>query len=193
MRKETTLGSLLLAVIYLAFISLGLPDSLLGAGWPAMQSSLNVPSSYAGYISMTISLMTVISSLFSPHLIKKCRQVDCHYFNRFNCMWSIRFFSVNQYWQLLVLAIPYGLGAGSIDAALNYYVASNYSPRVMNFLHCFYGVGAVISPNIMAFALLKANWHAGYLWTAIFQGFILFVCIIWFFDFWWFDVRTTNC
>jgi fucose permease len=68
--------------------------------------------------------------------------------------------------------MPYGLGAGSIDAALNYYVASNYSPRVMNFLHCFYGVGAVISPNIMAFALLKANWHAGYLWTAILQGFI---------------------
>ncbi len=65
------MGSLLLAVIYLAFISLGLPDSLLGSGWPAMQSSLNVPSSYAGYISMTISLMTVISSLFSPHLIKK--------------------------------------------------------------------------------------------------------------------------
>lgn len=74
--------------------------------------------------------------------------------------------------------MPYGLGAESIDAALNYYVASNYSPRVMNFLHCFYGVGAIISPNIMAFALLKANWHAGYLWTAILQGFILFVCII---------------
>lgn len=93
LRKKTTLGSLLLAVIYLAFISLGLPDSLLGSGWPAMQSSLNVPSSYAGYISMTISLMTAISSLFSPHLIKKNgRQVDCHYFNRFNCMWSIRVF-----------------------------------------------------------------------------------------------------
>ena len=74
--------------------------------------------------------------------------------------------------------MPYGLGAESIDAALNYYVASNYSPRVMNFLHCFYDVGAIISPNIMAFALLKANWHAGYLWTAILQGFILFVCII---------------
>ena len=74
--------------------------------------------------------------------------------------------------------MPYGLGAESIDAALNYYVASNYSPRVMNFLHCFYGVGAIISPNIMAFALLKANWHADYLWTAILQGFILFVYII---------------
>lgn len=74
--------------------------------------------------------------------------------------------------------MPYGLGAESIDAALNYYVASNYSPRVMNFLHCFYGVGTIISPNIMAFALLKANWHAGYLWTAILQGFFLFVCII---------------
>lgn len=71
--------------------------------------------------------------------------------------------------------MPYGLGAESIDAALNYYVASNYSPRVMNF---FYDVGAIISPNIMAFALLKANWHADYLWTAILQGFILFVCII---------------
>lgn len=79
---------------------------------------------------------------------------------------------------MLVWAIPYGLGAGSIDAALNFYVAGHYSLRVMNFLHCFYGLGAVISPNIMAFALLKANWHAGYLWTAMLQSFILFICTI---------------
>lgn len=179
LRKKTTLGSLLLAVIYLAFISLGLPDSLLGSGWPAMQSSLNVPSSYAGYISMTISLMTVVSSLFSPHLIKKMAVKWIVIISiALTVCGLLGFSSVNQYWQLLVWAMPYGLGAESIDAALNYYVASNYSPRVMNFLHCFYGVGAIISPNIMAFALLKANWHAGYLWTAILQGFILFVCII---------------
>lgn len=85
------MGSLLLAVIYLAFISLGLPDSLLGSGWPAMQARLNVPSSFAGYISMAISLMTVISSLCSPHLIKKISsQMDCHYFYCSDSMWSIR-------------------------------------------------------------------------------------------------------
>lgn len=173
------MGSLLLAVIYLAFISLGLPDSLLGSGWPAMQASLNVPSSYAGYISMAISLMTVISSLCSPHLIKKLAVKWIVIISiALTVCGLLGFSSVNQYWQLLVWAIPYGLGAGSIDAALNYYVASHYSSRVMNFLHCFYGLGAVISPNIMAFALLKANWHTGYLWTAMLQSFILFVCII---------------
>ncbi|MDA6088441.1 hypothetical protein ODV19_00085 [Lactobacillus amylovorus] len=110
------MGSLLLAVIYLAFISLGLPDSLLGSGWPAMQSSLNVPSSYAGYISMTISLMTVISSLFSPHLIKKMAVKWIVIISiTLTVCGLLGFSSVNQYWQLLVWAIPYGLGAGSIE------------------------------------------------------------------------------
>ena len=173
------MSSLLLAVIYLIFISLGLPDSLLGSGWPKMQAVFSVPSSYAGYVSMTISFMTIISALLSPRMIKN-----------FHTKWItivsigltiaglLGFSMCSRYWMLFIFAIPYGLGAGAIDASVNHYVANNYSGSVMNFLHCFYGVGAVISPYIMALALKYARWNEGYSWTSYIQVFILFVCII---------------
>ncbi len=173
------MGSLLLAVIYLAFVSLGLPDSLLGSAWPVMQTAMGVPSSYAGYVSMAIAFMTIVSSLMSPKLIQ-----------RFATKWIvvvsialtvlglIGFSCSSQYWMLFLFALPYGLGAGSVDAALNHYVANHYSARVMNFLHCFYGFGAVISPNIMALALKYAHWNEGYRWTAFVQMGILAVCIL---------------
>ena len=173
------MSSLLLAVIYLIFISLGLPDSLLGSGWPKMQAVFSVPSSYAGYVSMTISFMTIISALLSPRMIKN-----------FHTKWItivsigltiaglLGFSMCSRYWMLFIFAIPYGLGAGAIDASVNHYVANNYSGSVMNFLHCFYGVGAVISPYIMALALKYARWNEGYSWTSYIQMFILFVCII---------------
>lgn len=173
------MGSLLLAVIYLAFVSLGLPDSLLGSAWPTMQAEMGVPSSYAGYVSMTIAFMTIISSLVSNWLIR-----------RFETKWIVNvsialtaiglvgFSYSDQYWMLFLFALPYGLGAGSIDSALNHYVANYYSSRVMNFLHCFYGLGAVISPNIMALALKYAHWNEGYRWTAFIQIGILVVCIL---------------
>ena len=157
------MGSLLLGVIYLIFISLGLPDSLLGSGWPTMQVDFGVPSSYAGYISMTISCMTVISALLSPQMIRK-----------FHTKWIviasigltvlglIGFSVASRYWMLLMIAVPYGLGAGAIDASVNHYVANHYRSSVMNFLHCFYGVGAVISPYIMSQALKFARWNEGY-------------------------------
>jgi len=171
--------SLLLAVIYLVFISLGLPDSLLGSGWPKMQVVFGVPSSYAGYISMTICFMTIISALLSPGMI-----------NRFHTKWivissivltilGLAGFSIShRYEMLFIFAIPYGLGAGAIDASVNHYVASNYSGSVMNFLHCFYGVGAMISPYIMSLALKYAKWNEGYLWTAFVQTAILAIVII---------------
>lgn len=171
--------SLLLAVIYLVFISLGLPDSLLGSGWPKMQVVFGVPSSYAGYISMTICFMTIISALLSPRMIK-----------RFHTKWIvissivltilglIGFSISHRYEMLFIFAIPYGLGAGAIDASVNHYVASNYSGSVMNFLHCFYGVGAMISPYIMSLALKYAKWNEGYLWTAFVQTAILAIVII---------------
>ncbi|WP_455035541.1 MFS transporter [Lachnoanaerobaculum gingivalis] len=171
--------SLLLAVIYLVFISLGLPDSLLGSGWPKMQVVFGVPSSYAGYISMTICFMTIISALLSPGMI-----------NRFHTKWivissivltilGLAGFSIShRYEMLFIFAIPYGLGAGAIDASVNHYVASNYSGSVMNFLHCFYGVGAMISPYIMSLALKYAKWNEGYLWTAFVQTGILAIVII---------------
>ena len=173
------MGSLLLAVIYLAFVSLRLPDSLLGSAWPVMQTAMGVPSSYAGYVSMTIAFMTILSSLISPKLIQ-----------RFETKWIVAasialtvvgllgFSYSGQYWMLFLFALPYGLGAGSVDAALNHYVANHYSSRVMNFLHCFYGFGAVISPNIMALALKYAHWNDGYRWTAFVQMGILAVCIL---------------
>jgi len=173
------MGSLLLAVIYLIFISLGLPDSLLGSGWPKMQVVFGVPSSYAGYVSMTISFMTIISALLSPRMIR-----------RFHTKWIVivsigltilgllGFSFCGQYWMLFLFAVPYGLGAGSIDAAVNHYVANHYKSSVMNFLHCFYGVGAVISPWIMSLALKLARWNEGYRWTSYIQLGILLVCVL---------------
>ncbi len=173
------MGSLLLAVIYLIFISLGLPDSLLGSGWPTMQTAFGVPSSYAGYVSMAISFMTIISALLSPRMIR-----------RFHTKWIVitsilltilgllGFSFSTSYGMLFLFVIPYGLGAGAIDASVNHYVANHYSGSVMNFLHCFYGVGAVISPNIMALALSKARWNEGYRWTAYIQMGILLICIL---------------
>ena len=173
------MGSLLLAVIYLIFISLGLPDSLLGSGWPKMQMAFNVPSSYAGYVSMSISFMTIISALLSPRLIKKFHTKWIVIVSIFMTILGLLGFSVSkEYWMLFLIAVPYGLGAGAIDASVNHYVANHYSSSAMNFLHCFYGVGAVISPYIMALALSKARWNEGYRWTAYVQTGILLVCIL---------------
>ena len=171
--------SLLLAVIYLIFISLGLPDSLLGSGWPTMHVAFGVPSSYAGYVSMSISFMTIISALLSPRMIKRFHTKWIVIVSIFLTVMGLAGFSISSsYAMLFVFVAPYGLGAGAIDASVNHYVANNYSGSVMNFLHCFYGVGAVISPNIMAVALSKARWNEGYRWTAYIQIFILLICII---------------
>ena len=171
--------SLLIAIIYLIFISLGLPDSLLGSGWPAMHVAFSVPSSYAGYVSMTISFMTIISALLSPMMIKRFHTKWIVIVSIFLTIVGLMGFSVSTaYAMLFVFAVPYGLGAGAIDASVNHYVANHYSGSVMNFLHCFYGLGAVISPNIMAVALSRARWNEGYRWTAYIQIFILLICII---------------
>ena len=173
------MGSLLIAVIYLIFISLGLPDSLLGSGWPAMRAFFGVPSSFAGYVSMTISFMTIISALLSPRLMRKMQTKWIVIISIMLTVAGLLGFSVcTEYWMLFLMAVPYGLGAGAIDASINNYVAMHYSGSVMNFLHCFYGVGAMISPYIMASALRRARWNEGYRWTAYLQIAILVVCIL---------------
>ncbi len=173
------MASLLLAVIYLIFISLGLPDSLLGSGWPSMQVDFGVPSSYAGFVSMTISCMTVISALLSPRMIRKFQTKWIVIVSiGLTVLGLIGFSFSGQYWMLFVAAVPYGLGAGCIDASVNHYVANHYSSSVMNFLHCFYGIGAVISPYIMSQALKLARWNEGYRWTAYIQFGILLVCVL---------------
>ncbi len=173
------MSSLLLAVIYLIFISLGLPDSLLGSGWPKMQTTFHVPSSYAGYVSMTIAFMTIISALLNTKIIRRFHTKWIVIASILLTILGLLSFSVSsEYWMLFMFAIPYGLGAGAIDASVNHYVATHYSGSAMNFLHCFYGVGAVISPYIMALALSRARWNEGYRWTAFLQAGILLVCII---------------
>lgn len=173
------MAGLLLAIIYLAFISLGLPDSLLGSGWPTMHVYFNVDSSYAGYVSMTISAMTIISALLSARLTKLLTTKYIVIISiGLTIVGLLGFSFCTEYWMLFIFAIPYGLGAGSIDAALNNYVANHYSSRVMNFLHCFYGVGSVISPNIMALALKYAHWNEGYRWVAYIQIGIFVICVL---------------
>ena len=173
------MGPLLLAVIYLSFVSLGLPDSLLGSGWPTMQKDFGVPSSYAGYVSMSISFMTIVSALIAPALIRKLRTNHIVTGSILLTVLGLIGFSLSKsYAMLFLFVVPYGLGAGSVDSALNNYVAKHYSSSVMNFLHCFYGVGAMISPYIMSLALTKAHWNDGYRWTAYIQSGILLICLL---------------
>ena len=173
------MGSCLLAVIYLVFISLGLPDSLLGSGWPKMQMVFGVPSSWAGYVSMTISFMTIISALLSPRMIRRFHTKWIVAVSIFLTVLGLLGFSFcGAYWMLFLFAVPYGLGAGAIDASVNHYVANHYPASVMSFLHCYYGVGAVISPAIMSLALRTARWNEGYRWTAYIQTGILLVVLL---------------
>ena len=163
--------ALLLTIIYIAFISLGLPDSLVGSGWPVMQRDLGVPLSYAGIITMTISVGTIFSSLMSDRLTKRFGTGMITAVSVLTTAIALYGFSISNHFYLLVLwAIPYGMGAGAVDAALNNYVALYYASRHMNWLHAFWGVGAAISPNIMAYYLLDASgWQGGYKTVAIIQ------------------------
>jgi len=156
--------SLLIVIIYIAFISLGLPDSLLGSAWPVMRTDMELPLSYAGIITIVIASGTVISSLLSDRLTKKLGAGLVTAISVAMTAAALFGFSVSgSLWMLLLFAIPYGLGAGAVDAALNNYVALHYSSRVMSWLHCFWGVGASISPYIMSFFLARGNnWSGGY-------------------------------
>ena len=155
--------SLLLALIYIAFISLGLPDSLLGSGWPAMRADLGVPVSYMGIVSMVISGGTIVSSLFSDSLTRKCGARVVTAVSVLLTAVALLGFSFScKFWILIVFAIPYGLGSGAIDAALNNYVALHYKAKHMSWLHCFWGVGTIVSPFVMSYALATSTWHNGY-------------------------------
>ncbi len=162
---------LLLAVIYLAFISLGLPDSLLGSAWPAMYQELSVPVSYAGGISMIIAVGTVISSLQSDRLTGRYGTGKVTAFSVLMTAAALFGFSVSHSYAALCLwAVPYGLGAGSVDASLNNYVALHYESRHMSWLHCMWGVGASLGPYVMGYALSGGQgWNMGYRSIAVLQ------------------------
>lgn len=170
--------SLLLAIIYIAFISLGLPDSLLGSAWPVMHEGLGVPVSYAGAVTMIIAGGTIISSLSSDRLTRKFGTGLVTAVSVLMTALALFGFSVSgEFWMLCLWAIPYGLGAGAVDAALNNYVALHYASRHMSWLHCFWGVGASISPYIMSFALAGGHgWSSGYRYVSIIQ-IVLSVCL----------------
>ena len=163
--------SLLLAVIYLAFISLGLPDSLLGSVWPTIYQEFNVPVSYAGAIFMIISAGTIFSSLQSDRLTKSLGTGKVTAFSVLMTAVALFGFSISHsYWMLVLWAIPYGLGAGSVDASLNNYVALHYKSHHMSWLHCMWGVGASLGPYIMSFALLNGQtWNMGYRYISLIQ------------------------
>jgi len=162
--------SLLLALIYLAFISLGLPDSLLGSGWPVMHAELGVPVSYMGVVSMVISCGTIVSSLLSDKLTRKLGTGGVTAASVLLTVLGLFGFSVStKFWMLLAFAVPYGLGAGAIDAALNNYVALHYKARHMSWLHCFWGVGTIVSPFVMSWALTHRTWNDGYRAVALVQ------------------------
>lgn len=156
--------TLLLAIIYAAFISLGLPDGLLGSAWPAVHTEMAVPEAYMGIVSMIISGGTIISSLLSD---KITRRLEAGLVTALSVMLTagalLGFSLSGSFWMLCLFAVPYGFGAGAVDAALNNYVALHYSGRHMSWLHCFWGVGASIGPYIMGWALTtRHGWSLGY-------------------------------
>lgn len=163
--------NLLLAIIYLASISLGLPDSLLGAAWPSMYPQFKVPVSYAGIISMIIAAGTIVSSLQSDRLTRKLGAGRVTAISVATTALALLGFSVTgSFWLLCIWAIPYGLGAGSVDAALNNYVALHYKSRHMSWLHCMWGLGASLGPYIMGAALTAGSgWGAGYRYIGLIQ------------------------
>lgn len=183
--------SFLLAVIYMAFISLGLPDSLLGSAWPVMFEELGVSVSYAGIVSTIISAGTIISSLLSDKMTRKWGTGLVTAVSVLFTAGALLGFSLSHSFILLcILAIPYGFGAGAVDAALNNYVALHYASRHMSWLHCFWGVGASIGPYIMGFAVgAGQEWRNGYGIVSVIQ-LVLTVLLFVFLPFW--KKRTGN-
>lgn len=163
--------TLLLAAIYLAFISLGLPDAMLGSAWPSMFVDFDVPVSYAGIVSAIIAFGTIISSLASDRITKWLGASKTTAISALITALSLLGFAFSQeFWMLCVISVPYGLGAGSVDAALNNYVSIHFASRHMNWLHCMWGLGATIGPFIMGSALTNGlEWSDGYIIASIIQ------------------------
>lgn len=159
------MASLLLPIIYLTFISLGLPDSLLGTAWPVMHVDLGAPVAAQSLISIIISCCTIVSSLLTARLVRRLGTGRLTALSvALTAVAILSFSATNAFWQLCLIAVPYGLGAGAIDATLNNYVALNYGARHMSWLHCCWGIGASVGPLVMGWALGgRMGWPGGYL------------------------------
>ena len=162
---------ILLVIIYISFISLGLPDALLGSAWPSMYGEMGVPVSFAGVISMIIALGTIISSLQSDRVTRKLGAGVVTAVSVAMTAAALFGFSISDsFFALCLWAVPYGLGAGSVDAALNNYVALHYTSRDMSWLHCMWGVGTIVGPNVMGYALTNGmTWNRGYFYISLLQ------------------------
>ena len=158
------MATFLLIVIFFAFIGLGIPDSIFGPAWPAINAEFNLPDSYANFITVIISVFTVLSSIFSDKLIKWLGTgLVTALSTMLTALALLGFSFAGSMFYLCLLSVPLGVGAGSIDAALNGYVAINYKPKYMNFLHCFYGIGVAASPFLMSLGLAgSGGWRDGY-------------------------------
>lgn len=178
-RKFISMFQLLLLIIYLSFISLGLPDALLGAAWPSMYRELHVSISYAGAISMIIAFGTIISSLQSDRLTRKLGTGKVTAISVAMTAVALFGFSTSHSFVALCLwAIPYGLGAGSVDASLNNYVALHYESKHMSWLHCMWGIGAAAGPYIMGYVLTNGrSWNSGYRVISVLQIILTMILI----------------
>lgn len=165
------MATLLVIIIFILYIGLGIPDSLLGSAWPSMYLDFGVSVSNVSFISTVICAGTVTASLCSARLVAKLGTGRVAAFSTLTTAAALLGFSLSgQFWMLFLLALPLGLGAGAIDAVLNNYVALHYGPVQMSFLHCFYGVGVSISPYLMSMALeSEGGWRSGYRLMALVQ------------------------
>lgn len=169
----------LLVVIYIAFIGLGVPDSLIGSAWPAIHTQLNVPVEAVSVLTFIISGCTVLSSMFSAGILNKIGTARVTAFSTAMTAAALFGFSfAPSFWVMIPLAVVLGLGAGAIDSGLNNYVALHFKAGHMNFLHCFYGVGVSLSPYLMSHALSNVGWRGGYRYAFYVQAAITLLLIV---------------
>ncbi len=163
---------MLLLIIYVSFVSLGLPDAVLGAAWPMMYGDLSAKVGWAGGVNMLVALGTVVSSLMTARLVQRLGTGRLVFFSVMLTALMLSLFGLApNFWMLVLLALPLGLGAGAVDAALNSYVSLHYEARHMNWLHCFWGLGASIGPLIVSLSAgVGGTWRGGYLSIGVLQG-----------------------
>ena len=173
------MATVLLIIIYIAFISLGLPDSVLGTAWPMMHLDLGVPVSMAGIVNVFISLCTIVASMMSQHVIRRFGTYKVTIFSIALTCSGLYLISTSRHILLLMLfCIPLGLGGGAIDTALNNYVANHYRARQMNFLHAFWGIGTMVAPSLLSvFFDTGRTWRDGYIVLAMIQSIIFLVVL----------------
>jgi len=172
------MATLLLLIIYLTFISLGLPDSLLGAAWPVMRHDLGAPIGMAGVLSFTVTIGTIVSALATSRVVRRIGTARTTLISVAMTAGALLGFSIapSIAW-LMVFAIPLGLGGGAVDSALNHYIAGHYEARHMSWLHCFWGVGVTVSPMILSVYLSEGAWRDGYAMIGFIQSAIAAVLI----------------